>query len=285
LMVASTASRCGLIGGAFATTGGNGGGGSATGAKASASVSHATLVATSAKAKKKAAPKSTRGPAGPAGKNGAPGATGPAGPAGPTGPAGGTGPAGNNGTNGTNGTNGESVTNTALAPGAKGSPCGAEGGAEFKVGATATHACNGKTGFTEKLPSGQSERGTFADGGEPGEIPNSGIPVLNFAISFVIPLSEPPAVHVVPKGTPETGDPAGCGGTVSAPQAAPGNLCIFSFTEENVKENENTKEPEIVTISPEQAAEGAGKAGTAVRVVAKEAGGVFVSGEWVVTAK
>ena len=65
-----------ITGGAFAATGGNGGGSS-----------HATLIASAAKAKSKVKV-GPRGPAGPAGKNGANGANGAAGPQGPQGPKG-----------------------------------------------------------------------------------------------------------------------------------------------------------------------------------------------------
>ena len=117
-----------ITGGAFAATRGS---------------SHATLIATTAKAKAKA--KTKAGPRGPAGKNGAAGPAGPTGPTGPTGPAGlgGTGPQGPAGSAGPAGPAGESVLVSALLLGEHGCT---EGGSLFKVGATETTACNGLEG-------------------------------------------------------------------------------------------------------------------------------------------
>jgi hypothetical protein len=96
-ILALTALVFALTGGAFAATDG----GSGSPAKATASVTHA------ATAKKKPAPKSTRGPAGPKGATGATGATGAMGAIGATGPGGPQGNAGSNGNNGEPGKNGE----------------------------------------------------------------------------------------------------------------------------------------------------------------------------------
>ncbi len=95
-------------------------------------------------------------------------------------------------------------------------------------------------------------------------------------ISFSIPLEEPPEAHVIAEGTPEGGDPAGCSGTVADPQAAPGDLCIFTSEEVNV----NSDAPS----SPEGGEHGAGKAGSVLFIEPAVAGGVHVEGAWVVTA-
>jgi hypothetical protein len=105
-------------------------------------------------------------------------AQGPAGPAGATGPAG---PKGANGTNGTNGTNGQ----------------------------------DGETGFTEVLPAGETETGTWGLIGHGAEL------VLQ-TLSFNIPLEEAPDEIVY--NEPETTD---CPGTVDEPEAAAGKLCLY----------------------------------------------------------
>ena len=130
-----------LTGGAFAATSHPGGGWA--GSKASASV---TPVASTAK--KKAAPKSTRGSPRPRalparqGRLVRPGgATGPAGGTGPQGP---QGSAGNNATNGEKGEPGTSVTSEKVKKGE--AMCEKEGGSKFTSASGTTPACNGKEG-------------------------------------------------------------------------------------------------------------------------------------------
>jgi hypothetical protein len=166
--------------------------------------------------------KALKGKAGPAGKNGtngtngAPGATGPAGPTGATG-ATGTGTPGATGAEGKEGKPGESVTNTAA------KTCGPEGGAEFKVGTgAATKACNGKTGFTETLPSGKTETGVWGFSGH-----STGLAVA--AMSFSIPLGSALAGSaVIPPGEEGKVEPVNCPGTLEEPKAASGFLCVYS---------------------------------------------------------
>lgn len=108
--------------------------------------------------------------AGKPGAAGAPGAQGPAGVAGAKGDA---------GTNGTNGTDGTSATTTAFA-GAKGN-C-TEGGVEVKSASPTAFLCNGakgETGFTETLPPGKTETGTWT----------SSVPPLAEAFTFQVPVS------------------------------------------------------------------------------------------------
>jgi hypothetical protein len=214
--------------------------------------------------------KSLKGKAGAKGANGANGANGaggPQGPAGPQGPGGPQGPAGGAGPAGGPGPAGESVTNKAVTPGAT---C-KEGGAEFKVGSgTATKACNGTTGFTETLPSGKTETGTWSTiyaAAAEGDLMSS-------SISFTIPLAEAPenAQFIKATGTPL----AGCSGTAAKPEAAPGNLCVFASAERFAKE-----------IAP-----GAGNLGTpttaygsTVIIAATKATTVIAGGTWAVTAK
>jgi hypothetical protein len=82
------------------------------------------------------------------GKNGSNGPAGPAGPQGAKGETGSAGAAGKNGeagSAGSNGKNGESVQMLALLVNPSAPFC-KEGGAEFKVGASSTHACTGEEG-------------------------------------------------------------------------------------------------------------------------------------------
>jgi hypothetical protein len=134
---------------------------------------------------------------------------------------------GTSGANGTNGTNG--------APGAKGD-AGSAGAAgvsgesvtitpegectKFSNKSGSGKACNGTTGFTEFLPSGSTETGTYnvrSTDKATGE-------TRTVAISFPIPL------EVAPESTQfsavgETNE--GCTGTVEAPTAEAGHLCIY----------------------------------------------------------
>ena len=225
-------------GGAFAATGGGSGN----------SPAHATLTASVAKAKKKAAPKSTRGPAGP---KGATGAAGPAGPAGPTGPAGAAGAKGENGAAGANGVNGVN-------------------GEKGETGPAGPQGPPGTTGFTKTLPEGETEMGTFAAiSGATSEVP---IP-----ISFSIPLASAiTKTHLVTVAQVTKNEiPKGCSGTSAAPAAQPGDLCVFegvagNFIAANI-------------LQPASASPGAGTTGAAL-LGATETPNETVVGTWAVTA-
>jgi hypothetical protein len=161
--------------------------------------------------------KQLRGKAGPAGAPGSAGAQGQAGPAGPAGPAGSGGARGETG------------------------PAGAKG-EKGATGAAGAKGATGATGFTETLPTGKTETGTWAfdrqEGGRPGE---------KVPISFPIPLSAALAegqVHLIAAngkelvfgevgGSATEVAPTKCGsalspaGTVEKPAATAGNLCIY----------------------------------------------------------
>ncbi len=210
-----------VTGGAFAASS-NGGGGSP---------SHATLTASAAKAKKKAAPKPVRGPAGPKGATGAAGAagaTGPAGAGGPAGPAGAKGETGATGTGtqggkGETGSPGASVTSKVVATGV--ATCDEQGGAEFTVEGKKTTACNGTTGFTETLPVGKTETGVWA-------APMITTPYSTVAgygaISFTIPLSAAPTVAYINPGQAGKEHATECPGTLEKPEATEGFLCVYA---------------------------------------------------------
>lgn len=186
-----------------------------------------------------------------AGKPGAPGANGTNGSPGAKGD---TGAAGSNGTNGTNGTG---VTTESFA-GAK-APC-TVGGITVKSASPDVNVCNGKngtTGFTKTLPPEESEYGTWATvfGSKNGFGGVAGIAAAS--ASFNIPLSDALTttgcytqpqpttcqVHLIaPNGKElianaeaekeevDQRNPAPCPGTSLAPEAEPGNLCVYIKT-------------------------------------------------------
>lgn len=222
-----------VTGGAFAATGGGGRRGS--------NLSTLTANTAKAKAKTKAGP---RGPAGKTGAIGATGATGATGPAGATGPGGPQGNAGTNGSNGENGKegapgkNGTSVTSKEVKEGEEG--CEGKGGSVFTASGKTTEACNGKTGFTKTLPSGETETGTWAFGDVP--IGTGGVLYALAPISFDIPLKvELTAAHSHYVSREEQEHVSGheppveCQGSFEAPKAAPGSLCVY----ENVAQGTN----------------------------------------------
>ena len=207
----------------FATTGGafamNGGGGGSSPSRASASLTRpSTTTARSAKSKAKSKSKSTTGARGPAG------------------------PAGKNGTNGTNGVNGT--------PGEKGAqgPQGSQGleGKEGKAGANpakkAKPVRTARPVSQKRCPPGKTETGTWSWF-------SSAEGAVAIPISFTIPLSAKLAetqVHYINKfneevifpeptkgliftgPTEEEQKSTQCLGSVEAPTAEPGNLCVYT---------------------------------------------------------
>jgi hypothetical protein len=169
-----------------------------------------------------------QGPAGAVGakgENGAAGSAGPQGPAGPVGPAGSAGAQGVTGAAGAAGAAGESVKMTTINPGAT---CEA-GGTELKVGTSKEHVCNGKPGAIqpgETLPAGVTETGSWAV-----TINTEGSGAFYYApISFTIPLAAPlPAANV--EFVKISGTGTHCAGTVEAPTAPEGYLCVYTSAE------------------------------------------------------
>lgn len=172
---------------------------------------------------------SAKGKKGPRGPKGAPGPTGPAGPAGPAGAKGDTGAdgaagaAGAKGATGATGTNGVSTTTIAATP----AEC-PDGGIKVLSGSAPAKVCNGAdgadgtTGFTDTLPSGKTETGTWAFSGQP-----TGGQVVKVPISFPIPLAaEIPDLKALAPGEGEFG--VKCTGSVASPTAAAGYLCAYT---------------------------------------------------------
>jgi hypothetical protein len=208
----------------------------------------------------------SQGPAGPPGSNGVTGATGasnvsgargaPGAPGleGGTGATGATGPAGVTGATGARGATGP----TGL-PGGKGiagavGPTGARGtagaaatgatGAAGATGATGPTGASGPAGATpaleENLASGHSESGIWS-AAVASTIEHASRPA-GAAISFTVPLGSPITesshVQYMNQATSEGTEgvrPAGCKkGTIEAPQAEAGFLCVFTAREANI---------------------------------------------------
>ncbi len=258
-------------GGAFAATGGGGGnnGGGSSPGKASSAAPGGAATFTASVAKKKTKPKA--GARGPAGPRGATGATGPAGPAGPTGATGATG-----------------ATGPAGATGAQG-PQGSQG-PEGKQGTPGT---NGTTGFTETLPSGKTETGSWSF---TAKAEDKGQTIAAASLSFAISLAasesvtgEPVigegSVHVFAEGETATkGD--GCGtGSAAKPEAEPGNLCVYS----TLLEGPGFRPEHIIIVDPALHGhlQGAGASGATLQfqVPGNLEESDTAEGTWAVTAK
>jgi len=203
------------------------------------------------------------GKPGPAGANGTNGAQGPKGDPGAP---------GSNGTNGTNGAPGESVTITPEGECTK-----------FSNGTGTGEACNGTTGFTATLPSGETETGSFyapqiGEAFEPGKFPASA------AISFNIPLAAGlSAAHYVTKAEWEGGTgPSQClNGTAEEPEAQEGNLCVFEGPLSSPVGGVVTAESG--SFKAGSFAPGAGRTGSLLALVVSSSGSRYV-GTWAVTA-
>ena len=111
------------------------------------------------------------------------------------------------------------------------------------------------------------------------------------SISFGIPLASAPTPVYVPEGT--TTLPAGCTGSVEAPGAEPGFLCVFAGSEHNIAHNPagehmricSAKSP-LACLADLPGAEGTADSTGALVVATDETAGVMQSGgTWAVTAE
>jgi hypothetical protein len=175
----------------------------------------------------------------------------------------GTGPAGANGTNGANGAPGakgeKGDAGNAGGAGAAGTSATTtsfggeqhgckEGGIEVKTASPAAYVCNGVKGTngtfgTEPLLQGQSLMGTWATSGGPTSADEENGDYSMVPISFPIAVSPVPTALVQlesasPLGIKVESENWGleaefaehCPGTVAAPEAEPGFLCVYKST-------------------------------------------------------
>jgi hypothetical protein len=94
---------------------------------------------------------------------------------------------------------------------------GAVTGSKIKLSTLGTVPSAARATSSAQLGSGQSETGVWSanDTNQPAY----------GAISFVHALASKPTIHLIaPGATP----PSGCSGSVAAPAASPGNLCVFA---------------------------------------------------------
>lgn len=168
-----------------------------------------------------------------AGKDGAPGAPGAPGANGKDGSNGSNGADGKEGPAGKDGKDGASVTGSPIAANGV---CGKKTGVKYTLNATSTNVCSGEdgaTGFTEKLPSGETETGAWSY----GIVDHSQIQ--RVAVSFNIPLGSAPTYHVIKaNGKEKVFNPVSeefedivqpaCPGTFEEPAANAGVLCLYT---------------------------------------------------------
>jgi hypothetical protein len=223
-------------------------------------------VITSTKQIKPSVLKSLQGKAGKTGANGAAGANGAVGPQGPAGPAGAAGAKGENGAAGEAGAKGET-------------------GAKGATGTKGEKGEPGETGFTSTLPAGKTETGTWAVSGTPVI---EGFNVIA-PISFPIPLaaSSEKAFGFNTKQTEkEEFGSSGCTGSVAAPTAPPGTLCVYTAFEVLENARDYGPLPEIPGIgNPGYGTAGAFMLGfESESASAAEPARVEAGGSWAVTA-
>jgi hypothetical protein len=127
--------------------------------------------------------------------------------------------------------------------------------------------------ITGDLPAGVTLRGNYMVAG------NNGGSTIHSAVSFGLRLSAAPTVNYVTVGaTP----PAACPGTVTNPQAAPGNLCVYEVEADNVTSFRGVCDAET---SGCLATPTTNRDGFAVYALIQSAGSpLFVFGSWAVTA-
>jgi Collagen triple helix repeat (20 copies) len=189
--------------------------------------------------------KALKGATGAKGANGAAGAQGPAGGTGPAGPAGAQGPQGTAGTNGTDGKEGKE--------GKPGTP--------------------GTTGFTDTLPSGKTETGTWSAAQE-----NANIGAI-VPLSFSIPLSEGldgTHVHLQNQEEPAIFEES-CPGSSESPKAVAGNLCVYITLEQEL-------DPASIRTPFAFGQLGTGTSGAILVLTSQTAEASKALGSWAVTA-
>jgi hypothetical protein len=134
-----------------------------------------------------------------------------------------TGTNGKDGSNGKDGAAGKDGVNVTFSPASE-AAC-PSGGSVFKAASGETTICNGETGFTETLPSGKTETGTWA-----GTVFENGSVPISFSVPLAVPIAEADT-KVIPEGgtpPPECENPGHAGAaSVENPEAKPGFLCVY----------------------------------------------------------
>ena len=124
---------------------------------------------------------------------------------------------------------------------------------------------------TTNLPSGATLRGAF-------QVAGTDTPAVAgaaaSAISFVFPLAETPEPHLVPEGGPAVAE---CPGSVSAPEALPGHVCVYVGNAANAS-SISILDP-VTGIGP-----GASRFGITISATGSFDSNYFLSGTWAVTA-
>ena len=145
-------------------------------------------------------------------------------------------------------------------------PTGATGatGPQGVVGATGARGPAGTT--PAALPSGETLRGGFG-----GSVENSfGAGLVSADVTYSVPLSFNPTLRIVQRND---SPPSQCPGTVSNPQAAGGNLCVFVGVANNVG-----------AVQGYAMVDGGTNFQFGAVLHASGSGGVDISGTWAVTA-
>jgi hypothetical protein len=166
---------------------------------------------------------------------------------------------------------------TSLAFGKAGAQ-GVEGvqGAQGVQGSQGIQGLQGPAGpLLSQLPSGKTETGVYA---AVFSVPSSGPSTGGggeSSISFPIPLASAPAANMIASGQPST---TACPGSVTAPTASAGELCIY----EGYHYNESGHE----IVDPETGNYGADRYGAAIYVEPGSTAGEngWSDGSWAVTA-
>lgn len=140
-------------------------------------------------------------------------------------------------------------------------------------GLRGTQGTKGETGpagpFPGVLPSGVTLRGSYAaneNATAAGQAARDGVP-------FEFTLASKPTVHFIPSGTTP---PAQCPGSVAAPEAQAGHLCVYEKT------HVNTSEVEI--RDPTTGTSGSSQFGWYVRLESAAGGDALSYGTWAVTS-
>ena len=158
------------------------------------------------------------------------------------------------GANGTNGTNGAA-------------------GATGPAGATGAAGPTGPAGpFPAALPSGKTLTGAYA-------VMFQAAAANNFSAngySYAFPLSTAPTATYIPMGgTP----PSQCPGTVAAPAAAPGNLCVYEHSAANLAGSAGF----LIADPTTNTAPFSGKMGFYLQIQSAASGLTYSDGTWAVT--